>query len=149
MFFSLEGSQVFLEKVGKLFKNTGNPVCVLEKENKVKYHAAASLVSNHMLSLLDTGVSLLEEIGYEREDGYKVFAPLVENNLLGALRSSVEKSLTGPIERGDINTIEKHLECLDGYSKKVYKLLGENVLEIAKRKNSQKEYAEMERIIKQ
>ncbi len=147
--FSLEGSRIFLEKVGKLFKNTGNPVCVLEKENKVKYHAAASLVSNHMLSLLDTGVSLLEEIGYEREDGYKVFAPLVENNLLGALRSSVEKSLTGPIERGDINTIEKHLECLDGYSKKVYKLLGENVLEIAKRKNSQKEYAEMERIIKQ
>lgn len=145
--FSIEGHPVFLEKINSLFGSCGNPVCILEKENKVKYHAAASLVSNHMLGLLDACTSLLEEIGYERGNAYKVFAPLVKNNVISALDSSVEKSLTGPIERCDVNTIKKHLDCLEGYSKNIYELLGKNVLEIAKRKNPNRDYTELERIL--
>lgn len=145
--FSVEGHPVFLEKINSLFSVCGNPVCTLEKENKVKYHAAASLVSNHMLGLLDACTTLLEEIGYERENAYKVFTPLVKNNVISALDSSVEKALTGPIERGDENTILKHLNCLEGYSKEVYELLGKNVLNIARRKNPERDYAKLERIL--
>lgn len=145
--FTLEGHSFFLEKMKGLFGACKNPVCFLEKENKVKYHAAASLVSNHMLALLDTGIALLEEIGYTREDSYKVFAPLVKNNLISAVSSSVESSLTGPIERGDFKTVVKHLHCLEGYSKEVYELLGEKVLDISKRKNPEKNYERLERIL--
>lgn len=145
--FSVEGHPLFIEKMNGLFSACKNPVCVLEKENKVKYHAAASLVSNHMLGLLDICTTLLEEIGYDRENAYKVFAPLVKNNVISALDSSVEKALTGPIERGDENTVLKHLSCLEGYSKEVYGMLGKNVLNIARRKNPERDYSKLERIL--
>ncbi|SHI37454.1 Rossmann-like and DUF2520 domain-containing protein [Parasporobacterium paucivorans] len=145
--FTLEGHSFFLKRMDLLFSSCGNTVCLIEKDNKVKYHAAASMVSNHMLALLDTGISLLQEIGFSREDGYKVFSPLVKNNICNAVDSSIEASLTGPIERGDFNTVVKHLNGLQGYPKEVYGLLGKNVLEIAKRKNADKDYLRIERIL--
>lgn len=50
-------------------------------------------------------------------------------------QDGVIASLTGPAERGDTATIQKHLDCLDGSTREVYALLNDTLLEIADRKH--------------
>ena len=44
-------------------------------------------------------------------------------------------SLTGPAERGDMATIEKHLARLNGQTREVYQILNETLLRIAEEKH--------------
>ena len=56
--------------------------------------------------------------------------------------------LTGPIERNDITTVLKHLKTLSGNSKEIYKAVSRQVLDVAKNKNKDRDYSEMEDILK-
>lgn len=66
--------------------------------------------------------------------GLQILKPLMLNNLSEALENGVENALTGPIERGDVATVAKHLEVLDSERKDIYKALGKQILNIAERK---------------
>jgi predicted short-subunit dehydrogenase-like oxidoreductase (DUF2520 family) len=135
--FSIEGHEYFLQEISSLFTYCKNPVCVLAKENKVKYHTAASMASNHMLGLYDMCLSLLEDIGYKRSDACKVLIPLIKNNLLSALDFSVEQALTGPIERG-IFLLLKNTSPVYRENKKIFMNCWKKCPEYCKKKKQQK-----------
>lgn len=133
--FTLEGHPIFLDKVSELFSYNGNRVCFINKSKKPLYHAAASMASNHLLGLLGTSLEILQECGFSQQEAYRFLKPLMLNNLSEALENGVENALTGPIERGDVATVAKHLEVLDSERKDIYKALGKQILNIAERKN--------------
>jgi predicted short-subunit dehydrogenase-like oxidoreductase (DUF2520 family) len=60
------------------------------------------------------------------------------SNLNSAFDTDVESALTGPIERGDLDTVIHHLEVLDDHQRAIYKSLGLEILDIAQRKNYNK-----------
>jgi len=145
--FTCEGHPSFVAPISTLFTSCGLRVCEIEKDKKALYHAAASMASNHMLGLLETSLSLLEEAGFERNLSYSVLSSLMKHNLDLALSDGVESALTGPIERNDIDTVQKHLTILNENDQKLYKLLGKKIVTIAKRKHPQKDYCDIERIL--
>ena len=145
--FTAEGDFYALSVVGDIFRKAGNKVCVMESAKKTRYHASASMISNLMIGLYEMSIQMLMDCGFSREDAVELTTPLVQNNIKALLHSSPEEALTGPIERGDTETVKKHLSVLTEAEKEVYLRLGETVLEIAGRKNPERDYQTMVQLL--
>ncbi|HEU5008385.1 MAG TPA: DUF2520 domain-containing protein [Jatrophihabitantaceae bacterium] len=86
----------------------GEPVWVPEPARPL-YHAALSVGSNHLVTLIADALALLDGAGVERSD--QLLAPLVSAALDNALRLR-DAALTGPVSRGDVATVAAHLRTL-------------------------------------
>jgi len=81
----------------------------LPEERRAAYHAAASIACNYLVALEETAVELLERAGIE--DARELLAPLVLRTTANWAERGGE-ALTGPIARGDEETVERHLEAI-------------------------------------
>ena len=120
----------------KLIKDEGNLVQVIDSKEKVRYHAAAVLASNQVIALYQRACDELMRCGFSAKNAELALAPLFLGNAEHVAQDGGVASLTGPAERGDMTTINKHLDCLDGSTREVYSLLNETLLDIAARKHS-------------
>lgn len=134
-FFAIEGDSEHLEEMVCLIKDEGNLVQVIDAAEKVRYHAAAVLASNQVIALYQRACDELIRCGFSPEHAEQALAPLFLGNAEHVAHDGVVASLTGPAERGDMGTINKHIDCLDGSTREVYSLLNETLLEIADRKH--------------
>ena len=147
-FITIEGHEKHIEYFKQLFSYLGNDVGVINKENKALYHAASVTVSNLVLGLINNGVNYLKECGFSDEMAIKALYPLIEFNLKNIKENGIMESLTGPVERGDLETITSHCKVLNQRDKKMYKLLSENILSIAEMKNKQRNYEKIREYLK-
>jgi predicted short-subunit dehydrogenase-like oxidoreductase (DUF2520 family) len=74
----------------------------LDDARRVAYHAGASVASNYLVTLRAAGCSLLEAAGAPPE----ALDPLIRGTMDGGFE------LTGPIARGDWETVERHLAVI-------------------------------------
>ena len=74
----------------------------LEDANRAAYHAGAAIASNYLVTLRHAAGALLEAAGAPPEALDPLMTRTIENNF----------ELTGPIERGDWETVERHLEAI-------------------------------------
>ena len=81
----------------------------LDDAERTKYHAALSHASNHLNTLLTQSVELLSAAGIHNAGGF--LEPLVQASAENALSLGVA-SLTGPISRGDVETVRQHVSAL-------------------------------------
>lgn len=146
--FTLEGHPIAIEQWKNVFAKLGNEAIEISKEVKPKYHAAASLLSNHVIAVLNTGYQLLEECGFSKEEARRFSSILVEKNVEQVIDTGCVSALTGPIERGDVETVDKHLSVIGQKASKLYRACGTELLEIAKTKNTDRDYTELETILR-
>lgn len=146
-FFTIEGQKDAVNTVSALFRGLGNTVCQISGKCKPKYHAAASILSNQVIAALDTGYRLLEECGFSRKDARKATKELVLTNIENVLLNDCVQALTGPIERGDIQTVQKHLNCLSEDDQHMYQTLGLKLVQIAKTKNPFRDYSGLQELL--
>lgn len=89
----------------------GEPVWVPE-ENRSLYHAALTLGANNLMTLVNQTSELLESAGITNPEA--LVAPLLSASLDNALRNG-DSALTGPIVRGDAQTVREHLRVLANF----------------------------------
>jgi len=89
----------------------GNPFFVSE-EDKPLYHAAACMASGYLTTLMHTVEEMYQALGLSRDDAIHAFWPLVRGTLTNIETKGTVVALTGPVARGDIGTIKKHLLVL-------------------------------------
>ncbi len=107
----------------------------IKTESKTLYHAAAVVASNYLVSLMDFSISLLETSGIKREDCFSVISPLISGTLKNIEKNGTQKALTGPIVRGDGETVANHINAISKDRDDllgIYKTLGDYTVEIAK-----------------
>lgn len=138
--FTIEGQGEAFLCLTDMLRSCGNQVISLQQEEKVRYHAAAVLASNLVLALAETAIEELMQCGFSRKEAQGALGPFMQANAAHLMTQSLEESLTGPIERGDADTVEKHLEVLEGKNKMIYGLLSQKALMIAERKNPGRDY---------
>ncbi len=87
----------------------GNIVDLSGKDttDHVKYHASAVAASNFLNTLLAFSRELLGGIGVDD----RIVQPIIQQTIANAFRGG-DFPLTGPIARGDTETVVKHLEAL-------------------------------------
>lgn len=82
----------------------------IESDKKILYHACAVFVSNLLCSLLFAGSKLSEMIGLNLDP----FFPLITQTIKNVKEKGPVPSLTGPVVRGDAETVLSHVEALKG-----------------------------------
>lgn len=146
-FFALEGCRQGIKKIQNLLIICKNPFKVISAEAKVKYHCAAAVASNLANGLMDMSLSLLEECGFSAEQALSALSPIMINNIKNIAAKGTANSLTGPIERNDVQTVEKHLSCLEPKEKEIYRLLSQRILMTAAVKHQQRDYTRLKTIL--
>lgn len=137
-YFTIEGENV--DELAELLRSMGNEVERISQENKVKYHSASVYASNLVAGLYDIAAELLQECGLSKEFSVNALKPLFIGNAGNIASDGVVNALTGPVERADVQTIEKHLGALDGDNKHIYRLLSRRLVNVAERKNPDRDY---------
>ena len=146
--FTLEGHEHAVSVWKNIFTKLGNPVALIEASVKGKYHAAASVLSNHVIAVLATGYELLLECGFSETEARFFSRTLVRDNVKHVIADGVVDALTGPIERADAGTVEKHLSVLSEEQRKLYQACGNRLLDIAREKNPDRNYGELQELLK-
>jgi len=99
----------FVEAIG------GRPVTIPSGPGqKALYHAAAVMACNYLSALMDGALTLAGEAGIERQIALEALEPLVRATVDNVIAMGPQEALTGPIARGDADTVSRHLDALAG-----------------------------------
>lgn len=109
---ALEGDMPAVVVLKNLFTSIGSVVFSINKQKKVLYHAAGVFASNYLLTLAQQSLDCL----YESEIDDVISLTLVINLMQSTLNNLLHKkspraALTGPIRRGDRDTLQKHIDA--------------------------------------
>ncbi|SHE99529.1 Rossmann-like and DUF2520 domain-containing protein [Alkalibacter saccharofermentans] len=143
--FTYEGNGKNPNLLDAMLESAGINSRMIKRSDKILYHAGACILSNYLVTLLNSGFDVLKAIGWEDEDSKEVFIPLVEATLEN-FKEKGSSALSGPVARGDMSTIEKHitaLEPLDDNLLDLYKTLGKVTAIMAEKSSSDKDTEKM------
>ena len=132
--FTFEGDAGAHATAEALVAALGGRMLALDPEGKALYHAACCVVSNYLVTLADLGLALMEQAGFSREDGLAALLPLIRGTVSNLENLGVPDALTGPISRGDVKTLERHLADMPealAAARRLYSTLGLHTLEVA------------------
>ncbi len=135
---------------GLVRKLGGEPVPLAERD-KTLYHIGAVVASNLLVALEHAAELVYQEIGMHREKALKALLPLIEGTVENLKRLGTERALTGPVARGDIGVLRRHLECLEREEReqllKVYISLSMFALDLAEADVSRSRCEEIEELL--
>jgi len=95
------------------------------------YHAAAVMTSNHLAVLLALAGRLLVRAGVPEDQALEALLPLARGTLENIGELGLGQALTGPVARGDIETVRLHLASMEPREREVYRALSRELTELA------------------
>jgi predicted short-subunit dehydrogenase-like oxidoreductase (DUF2520 family) len=99
-------------RVRSVAKDLGGKPVPVAPENKMLYHAGAAAACNLMVSLIDVGVQLMGAAGIESEQALEALLPLISGTVRNLEEVGLPQALTGPVARGDEETLHGHLKAM-------------------------------------
>lgn len=112
----VEGSDVALRTARHLADDLVASAVSIPSDRKALYHAAAVMAGNHAIAMLAVASDLWERATSDPQGGRDALGPLTRQSMENALDLGADAALTGPVVRGDIGTLERHLEALQTYA---------------------------------
>ncbi len=135
----IEGDPEAVDVLEGVARAIGARPLVIATESKALYHAAAVMACNYLVTLQDAAVQLGTAAGLDGEEFLRALMPLVRGTVHNLEQVGLPNALTGPIERGDVETVRRHLDAIDRDAPEalpLYKLLGRNTVDLAARKGT-------------
>lgn len=133
--FGVEGDELGAATAGALVRAIGGAPLPLEGTQMAAYHAAAAIASNYVVAAIDAAAAVLATAGVAPEQAAGALVPLAEGALRNVAARGTTAGLTGPIRRGDVATVSRHLHTLHDRPElsAVYRALARRAVEIAAR----------------
>jgi predicted short-subunit dehydrogenase-like oxidoreductase (DUF2520 family) len=136
---SVEGEEALLPLAEALATDLGGIPFRITTERKALYHAAACVASNYLVALVDTASEIMAACGFGREEAFHLLTPLLRGTGKNLSALGPELALTGPIARGDLRTVRKHLQALAELPpdiQEIYRAMGRRTVALAQRKGT-------------
>lgn len=129
----IEGTEPALEMLRHIGASIGYEVVVIEGSQKVLYHLSAVFVCNLLCALFHSAELVMNKAGI----GLGPFYPIINATIENIEQKGPLNSLTGPVVRGDVETVRDHLKAMAGMDQErnVYKTLSLVALDIARKRN--------------
>jgi predicted short-subunit dehydrogenase-like oxidoreductase (DUF2520 family) len=140
-YFCLEGDEERISMLVDILTTCKNPYFKIKPEQKVLYHASACMLSNYLVTLIHNGLKLMQGMDIDSATAFKAMLPLINSTLQNVNSLGTENALTGPISRGDINTVVKQFEGINADSKdqlKLFAYMASETLKLANLNDSSK-----------
>ncbi|MBI5806429.1 prephenate dehydrogenase/arogenate dehydrogenase family protein [candidate division TA06 bacterium] len=134
-YFALEGDAVAVEQAREMVAALDGFSITIKPQDKALYHAAGAMASYLAVALWLGAKQALIKAGADEESAGQMMAGMV-HSLEGNIKlNGLTGSLTGPVMRGDLATVQGHLQALKNWGgpyEQIYRMLGQDVLEKAK-----------------
>lgn len=133
--WAVEGDAESVRLGAKIARTLGGRAFRLRGEDKPLYHAACCVASNFLVALEAAAAGMLGEAGVGRATAARALFPLVQGTLQNVKELGWAKALTGPVARGDVRTVRRHLEALAGrpLDGEIYRALAKQALTLVDR----------------
>jgi predicted short-subunit dehydrogenase-like oxidoreductase (DUF2520 family) len=139
--FVLEGDLAAVAVADAIVRRLGGIPVTLAPERKPVYHAGAVFASNYVVAMLAVAVRLLVDAGLARETAVAALLPLARATLENVADAGPTGALTGPVARGDVATVRRHLAALRHQDAELYRAVGRQTLQLAKEAGLDEEHA--------
>lgn len=110
--FALEGDDAAMRLARRVVRDLGGDAFTLPASRKAAYHAWATFTSPLLLAFMVTLEEAAVAAGLTREDSRRKSMPIIRQTLENYARLGPKHSFSGPIIRGDAETVAKHLAVL-------------------------------------
>ena len=108
----IEGSEPLSGVLDGMARAFGARVVRLEGVDRALYHAAAVFASNDVVALMAAATETWRLAGLAPDAAREALAPLLVGAALNVAAAELADALTGPIARGDVASVERHLAAL-------------------------------------
>ena len=132
--FGIEGDEAAAAMAKRLVRLVGGRPLALSASMMALYHAGAIFASNYVVALVDVARSMLVAAGIPDEEAQPALWPLVASVVRNLAATGLPAGLTGPVVRGDVGSVERHIEALAASAPQqleLYQRLGREVLRLA------------------
>jgi len=132
--FALEAEEPLLSTLKEFTLLLNGNWVELKPGDKVLYHAAAVFACNYLVTLFKLALDLWLDFGVSAKEATRALLPLLAGTINNIGTIGLPDCLTGPVARGDLGTIERHLSALETRSPSLlttYKELGLQTIPIA------------------
>jgi predicted short-subunit dehydrogenase-like oxidoreductase (DUF2520 family) len=110
--FAIEGDNAATRVAERIVRRLGGESFLLPAARKAAYHAWATMTSPLLLAYLVTLEEAARAAGLSRQDARRTSLPIVRQTLANYTRLGPARSFSGPMVRGDAETVAKHLAAL-------------------------------------
>ena len=110
--FAVEGDKQAVAAAKQIVKKLGAEVFEIKKQAKVLYHALGSFSSPLVVATLVTAERVGQAAGLTLSQTRKIIAPILQQTLQNYLQRGPAAAFSGPIKRGDVETMRRHLREL-------------------------------------
>lgn len=128
--FAVEGDPSAVRPARRIVRDLGARVFAIRKANKPLYHAFGSFSSPMVIATLAMAERVAAAAGVPARMRREVMLPIVKKTFSNYLEASADKAFSGPIARGDVSTIRRHLRALRKVSgaREIYVALARSAL---------------------
>lgn len=110
--FAVEGDASATRLAERIVKDLGGTTFAIDKRNKVLYHAFGSFASPMVIALMTSLESVAKAAGIRPDDIKTMMVPLLWQTLRNYLQHDAASAFSGPLARGDVATVRRHLQEL-------------------------------------
>jgi predicted short-subunit dehydrogenase-like oxidoreductase (DUF2520 family) len=143
-YFRIEADETAQVAAREIVKALGGIELVMpkwssDKDSAALYHAGAVAVSNYFVALVDYGLKFYEALGADKQEALKAVLPLIKGTLQNIETLGIPDALTGPIMRGDTETVRDHLAAMRKRTPELvvlYKALARQTVSVARDRGS-------------
>lgn len=110
--FALEGDAKALRVARAMVRDVGGRSFVLEKAAKPLYHAFGAFASPLLIATFAAGEKVARKAGLRQAQARAAMGPIIEQTVNNYLQKGTAGAFSGPLIRGDVDTVRKHLDVL-------------------------------------
>ena len=136
-FCGIEGDPRALTMLDTALAAIGAQPVPIDAAAKTVYHAASVFASNYLVTVMDAALRAYQAAGIPEQTARAMAAPLAAETLANVLRLGPGAALTGPIARGDFDTVGRQQDALDVWDSDtgaLYRALAQATLGLAQRR---------------
>lgn len=130
--FALSGERPAITAARRIVSALDGLPLVIPAMQRPLYHAAAVMASNYLVALTGAAVRMLGQAGVDSDEALRALLPLLRGTMDNIAQLGVPAALTGPIARGDVDTVRLHLARLSPGDRVLYCGLGLELLRLAR-----------------
>jgi predicted short-subunit dehydrogenase-like oxidoreductase (DUF2520 family) len=112
--FALEGDAIALRVARRVVRDLGGRAYPIRKSDKAAYHAWGTFASPLFTALLATTEKVATLAGVSRKEAKRRMLPILQQTLTNYANFGATGAFSGPIVRGDVDTVKRHLRVLSG-----------------------------------
>ncbi len=132
-FFTFEGAADARSAAAEISEAAAGQMLEVHPAEKARYHAACVFASNYVVACASVATRLLASaVHVSREEAARALQPLWRGAVANLERPGLPRALTGPVARGDLETMRGHLGALSGGTRDLYRQLALAALELSR-----------------